>query len=94
MNPVIIPPEIVSLVHHIELNKEGWWEKALQQLILAAVWLSNGNISAQEIIDWAKANMSSHKVPVYVEFRDDLPKQGVKLLRRILRDEEEAKRSK
>lgn len=52
MNPVIIPPEIVSLVHHIELNKEGWWEKALQQLILAAVWLSNGNISAQEIIDY------------------------------------------
>ncbi len=48
-------------------------------------------ITGEEIIQWAKGNMSSHKVPVYVEFRDELPKQGVKLLRRILRDEEEAK---
>jgi len=48
-------------------------------------------ITDEEIILWAKNNMSPHKVPVYVEFRDDLPKQGVKLLRRILRDEEEAK---
>jgi len=48
-------------------------------------------ITGEEIISWAKDSMSSHKVPVYVEFRDELPKQGVKLLRRILRDEEEAK---
>lgn len=50
-----------------------------------------GKITPEEIIKWARANMSSHKVPVYVEFREELPKQGVKLLRRILRDEEEAK---
>ncbi len=48
-------------------------------------------ITGEEIMQWAKDSMSSHKVPVYVEFRDELPKQGVKLLRRILRDEEEAK---
>lgn len=48
-------------------------------------------ITGEEIISWAKNSMSSHKVPVYVEFREELPKQGVKLLRRILRDEEEAK---
>ncbi len=48
-------------------------------------------ITGEEIIQWARSNMSPHKVPVYVEFRDELPKQGVKLLRRILRDEEEAK---
>jgi long-chain acyl-CoA synthetase len=50
------------------------------------------NITGDEIIQWAKSNMSPHKVPVYVEFRDELPKQGVKLLRRILRDEEESRR--
>ncbi len=50
-----------------------------------------GKISGEEIIAWAKKNMSSHKVPVYVEFRKELPKQGVKLLRRILREEENAK---
>ncbi len=51
-----------------------------------------GKIKKDEIISWAKNNISSHKVPVYVEFRKSLPKQGVKLLRRILR-EEEAKRN-
>lgn len=48
-------------------------------------------ITGEEIIQWAKTNMSPHKVPVYVEFREELPKQGVKLLRRILREEEAAK---
>ncbi len=47
--------------------------------------------SPEEIIEWARKSMSSHKVPAYVEFRDELPKQGVKVLRRILRDEESAK---
>jgi len=51
-----------------------------------------GKITGEEIISWAKDSMSSHKVPVYVEFREELPKQGVKLLRRILREEEEAKK--
>ena len=50
-----------------------------------------GKITSAEIIIWAKNNMSAHKVPAYVEFRKTLPKQGVKLLRRILRDEEEGK---
>lgn len=49
-------------------------------------------ITAEEIMKWAKENISSHKVPVYVEFREELPKQGVKLLRRILREEEAKKR--
>lgn len=53
---------------------------------------SVGKVTAEEIITWARENMSSHKVPVYIEFRTELPKQGVKLLRRILRDEEEGKR--
>lgn len=51
-----------------------------------------GKITEDEIITWAKGAMSSHKVPVYIEFRDDLPKQGVKLLRRVLREEEDKKR--
>jgi len=48
-------------------------------------------IESDDIIKWARKNMSSHKVPAYVEFREALPKQGVKVLRRILRNEEETK---
>ena len=49
-----------------------------------------GNISPPEIIDWAKPNMSSYKVPQAVVFRDALPMSGVgKVLRRVLVEEEQ-----
>ena len=63
MNSVTLPPEIISLVHHIELNKEGWWEKALQQLILAASWLSSKNISVEEIIDYYRSQFKLNLDP-------------------------------
>lgn len=34
-----LPPELISLVHNIELNKAGWWDKGTQHLILFAVWI-------------------------------------------------------
>ncbi len=51
-----------------------------------------GKVIGEEIKVCAKKNISSHKVPVYIEFRKELPKQGVKLLRRILREEENKRR--
>ena len=48
-----------------------------------------GKITGDEIINWARDNMTPHKVPAYVEFREDLPKTGVKLLRRVLKTQEE-----
>jgi hypothetical protein len=45
-----LPPELTSLVHHIELNKEGWWDRAIQRLILAVIWLSSEALSIQSII--------------------------------------------
>ena len=52
-----------------------------------------GKVSEEEITKWSIDNMSPHKVPRFVEFRDALPKSGTnKLLRRELRDEETEKR--
>jgi hypothetical protein len=34
-----LAPELVALVHHIELDKAGWWERALQSLALTALQL-------------------------------------------------------
>lgn len=52
-----------------------------------------GKISEKDLIAWARENMMPHKAPKEVEFRDALPKTGAnKLLRRVLRDEESAKR--
>jgi hypothetical protein len=40
-----LAPEIVSLVHHIELNKAGWWDLAVQRLILTVFWIKKDLIS-------------------------------------------------
>lgn len=43
--------------------------------------------AAEEVIAWARENMSAYKVPKFVEFREALPTTGAgKLLRRLLKD--------
>jgi acyl-coenzyme A synthetase/AMP-(fatty) acid ligase len=52
-----------------------------------------GKVTEQEIIDWAREKMAAYKYPRFVEFRSELPKNNIgKLLRRVLREEEEKKR--
>ena len=49
----------------------------------------------KEIIAFCKERLAPYKVPKLVEFRKELPKSAVgKILRKILRDEEMAKRAK
>lgn len=43
--PRQLSPELVSLVHHIELNKAGWWDLAMQRLLLTALWLKQDRIA-------------------------------------------------
>lgn len=40
-NKSLLPKEAAALVQHIELNKAGWWDKAVHRLVLAAVWLAD-----------------------------------------------------
>ncbi|MDO9209407.1 MAG: long-chain fatty acid--CoA ligase [Deltaproteobacteria bacterium] len=50
--------------------------------------------TAEEIIEFCQKNMARFKVPTVVEFRKELPKSHVgKVLRKILREEEETKKS-
>lgn len=48
-DPSLLPKEVAALVHHIELNRSGWWDKVIQRLALAAVWWSDQPPSADEI---------------------------------------------
>jgi long-chain acyl-CoA synthetase len=49
--------------------------------------------TAEEIIEFCKIRLAAYKVPKLVEFRETLPKSAVgKILRKVLRAEEEAKR--
>ena len=51
-----------------------------------------GQITEEELIDWAKENMAAYKYPRIVEFVGTLPKSAVgKILRRVLREGEEQK---
>ncbi len=45
----LLPKEVAALVHHIELNRSGWWDKVVQRLVLAAVWWSDHPPSADEV---------------------------------------------
>jgi hypothetical protein len=36
-----LSPDIVSLIHHVELNESGWWKKGVSQIIKALFWTSH-----------------------------------------------------
>lgn len=44
-----LPKEVVALVHHVELNGAGWWEKAIQRLIMGAIWLADAPPSFEQV---------------------------------------------
>jgi len=48
--PKSLPPELVCLVHHIELSEAGWWDQAVQRFLIAAV-ASTGAIHPLELPD-------------------------------------------
>ena len=37
-DPTLYSHEISALVHHVELNRKGWWDEALNGIVLASVW--------------------------------------------------------
>ena len=55
---------------------------------------SDQNLTAEEIKTFCKDKLTAYKLPRQIEFRDELPMTPVgKILRRELKDEEEAKRA-
>jgi long-chain acyl-CoA synthetase len=64
------------------------------ETVKAFVVLKEGTTAtAEEIVDFCREHLAAYKVPRQVEFRQALPKSAVgKILRKVLRAEEEAKR--
>ncbi|HZX25771.1 MAG TPA: long-chain fatty acid--CoA ligase [Telluria sp.] len=49
------------------------------------------NLTAEDLLEFCKEQLTAYKKPKYIEFRDELPKTNVgKILRRQLRDEKQA----
>ena len=64
------------------------------ETVKAFVVLKPGEkVTEEELINFCKGKLAAYKVPKFVEFREALPKSAVgKVLRKILRAEEEAKK--
>jgi long-chain acyl-CoA synthetase len=49
------------------------------------------NLTAEQLMDYCKRELTGYKKPKYIEFRTELPKTNVgKILRRALREEKQA----
>jgi long-chain acyl-CoA synthetase len=49
------------------------------------------SLTAEQLMDFCKVQLTGYKKPKYIEFRTELPKTNVgKILRRVLRDEKQA----
>jgi long-chain acyl-CoA synthetase len=74
-----LPAVLEAAVAGIQIEGKGERPKAFEVL-------KQGKTTDQEeILDFCRQNLTPHKVPRYVEFRDSLPKSQVgKVLRREL----------
>ena len=93
----IYPDEIDRvLTNHpavIEACTIGIPDEKRGETVKAFVMTQPGETVTEEELDtWCRENLAAYKVPRFYEFRDELPKSSMmKLLRRVLRDEEIAK---
>jgi len=55
-------------------------------VVLKPDWI--GKVTEEELVAWAREQMSVYKYPRTIEFRDQLPKSGTgKIMRRLLKTE-------
>jgi hypothetical protein len=54
-----LPTELVALAHYVELNRAGWWDKALEQMVIAAIWLSGSPLSEIDIFQTIRRDFSA-----------------------------------
>lgn len=45
----MLSPEIVSLIHHVELNQTGWWRKAVGQVVRGVLWKAQRPMTLAEL---------------------------------------------
>jgi len=71
----------------IEVGVVGVPQSSGGETVRAVVVSSDPNLTAEDVIDWARLSLTGYKCPHEVAFRDELPKTPVgKVLRKALRD--------
>jgi long-chain acyl-CoA synthetase len=70
----------------------GEANEASGELVKIFVVKKDNSLTKEEIIEHCRQHLTGYKIPKRVEFREDLPKTNVgKILRRVLREENDAK---
>ncbi|MEJ8859812.1 AMP-binding protein [Variovorax robiniae] len=87
----VFPEEVESiLILHPDVGQVaviGVPDADKGEVIKAFVVPAAGGLDQDELLRWARENMSHYKVPRHVEFRESLPASGTgKVLRRLLRE--------
>jgi len=59
----ILPNELTSLIHHVELNEAGWQDKTWDYITLAALMANNKPLSVNELVRYIrkKCNLRTTK---------------------------------
>jgi long-chain acyl-CoA synthetase len=88
----VYPNEIESVVVEmdgvLEVAAIGVPDEKSGEIVKLFVVKNDESVTAEDIIDHCRGNLTGYKIPKEIEFRDDLPKTNVgKILRRALRDE-------
>lgn len=55
-----LPPEVIALIHHVELADAGWYDQAIQQLVLAALWIKDSPLSPEQIVKVLQSEFQIH----------------------------------
>lgn len=92
----VFPNEIENVISShekvLEVGAIGIMDPKSTEKVKVFIVKKDDSLTEEEIISFCKENMTPYKVPKQVEFRDELPKSNVgKILRRILKEQEEGK---
>jgi long-chain acyl-CoA synthetase len=92
----VFPNEIENVISAhpkvLEVGAIGLSDPKSTEKVKVFIVKKDESLTEEEIIAYCKENMTPYKVPKQVEFRKELPKSNVgKILRRILKEEEEGK---
>lgn len=44
-----LPQDVISLIHHVHLNEQGWWRKGVAQVLAGLLWKAEGAWTAVRI---------------------------------------------
>ncbi|MFA4741498.1 long-chain-fatty-acid--CoA ligase FadD [Vibrio vulnificus] len=95
----VYPNEIEDVValhgKVLEVAAIGQPHEVSGEVVKVYVVKRDPSLTKEEIINHCRQHLTGYKVPKLIEFREDLPKTNVgKILRRVLRDENDAKLAK